>query len=71
MLVEVNIAELERARKKAGLSMHKLSLKSGLGKNAISKMTTETKKSSSIRVKAIAEVLNVDYRLLIKEDVSK
>lgn len=38
MLVSIKRDELERLRKKAGFSRYELSIKSGLGKNAVSNM---------------------------------
>lgn len=68
MLVKVNNVELTRLRKEAGLSMHRLSLEAGLGKNAVQKMENEDRKSSLLRVKAIAERLGVEYSALIATD---
>lgn len=68
MLVKVNNVKLTRLRKEAGLSMYRLSIEAGLGKNAVQKMENENHKSSLIRVKAIAERLGVEYTALIITD---
>lgn len=68
MLVKVNNVELKRLRKEAGLSMYRLSIEAGLSKNAVQKMENENRKSSLLRVKAIAERLGVEYSALIVTD---
>lgn len=68
MLVKVNNVELTRLRKEAGLSMHRLSIEAGLSKNAVQKMENESRKSSLLRVKAIADRLGVEYSVLIATD---
>lgn len=68
MLVRIKSGELERLRKRAGFSRHELSLKSGLGKNAISNMEKGESKSSLVRIKAVADVLSIDYHKLVDEE---
>ncbi len=65
MLVSIKRDELERLRKKAGFSRYELSIKSGLGKNAVSNMEKGLNKSSLVRIKAVAEVLKIDYHKLL------
>lgn len=68
MLVKVDKENLKSIRTAQGYSKHKLSIESGLGKNAIQKMESENGKSSLLRVKAIASVLNINPDLLIKKE---
>lgn len=71
MLVYVNKKELNKIRKQAGFSMYELSKKAGLGKNAVAKMISENRKSSLLRIEAIAHVLNVDVNKLVQNDCSE
>ena len=69
MLVKVNVQNLKNFRKKCGLTRHALSIKAGLGKNAIFQIESgQFNKCSSVRIKAIAVALGVDYRKLIIEE---
>lgn len=68
MLVKVDKENLKSIRTAHGYSKHKLSVESGLGKNAVQKMENENSRSSLLRVKAIASVLNIDPELLIKKE---
>ena len=70
MLVLVNIEKIKNLRLKSGLTIHGLSIKAGLGKNAISQIeNNQAGKCSLVRIKAIADALNVDSKeLIIKEE---
>lgn len=69
MLVSVDVKKLKEVRQKNGLSMHALSKKSGLGKNAVQQIESETYgKCSYIRLREIAKQLNVDVNDLVKKD---
>ncbi|BBK22756.1 helix-turn-helix domain-containing protein [Amedibacterium intestinale] len=69
MLIKVNVQNLKIYRKKSGLTRHALSLKAGLGKNAIFQIESgQFNKCSSVRIKAIADTLGVDYKKLIVEE---
>lgn len=69
MLVKADAKNLEKFRKNRGLTRHALSLKAGLGKNAIFQIESgQFKKCSSVRIKAIADALGVDYKKLIVEE---
>lgn len=60
MLVYVDKNKLKEIRLKKGISCYKLSLDSGLGKNAVKLIESgECNKSSYIRIKAIAKQLGV------------
>lgn len=68
MLVIVDRMKLRKCRIEAGLSMHRLSIQSGLGKNAISKIENgECEKSSLLRLEAIERALNLPPKSLVKE----
>lgn len=71
MFVSVNVNELTKIRKEAGLTKRKLSLLAGLPSNALLRIESETtinNRTSLLRLKAIANVLNVDVcRLIAKE----
>lgn len=69
MMVQVNVENLKKIRIQNGFTMHGLSKKAGLGKNAISQIeNNQVSKSSFIRIKAIAQALNVDCQSLIKSE---
>lgn len=71
MLVSVNVEKLREIRLKNGLSMYALSKKSGLGKNAIQQIESETyAKCSYIRLKEVAKQLNIDVKELVKENLN-
>lgn len=71
MFVSVDVKELIKIRKEAGLSKCKLSKLAGLPSNALLRIESEytiNNRTSLLRLKAIANVLNVDVcRLIAKE----
>lgn len=70
MLVTVNIENLKKLRESRGYSKHKLSIMSGLGKNAVDQIEKGYRKASYIRIQALANVLQVPVSdLIIKEDL--
>ncbi len=58
MLLKPKINEIKKKRNQLGITKHKLSILSGLGKSSISRIESgDTKLVHSLRAKAIADTL--------------
>lgn len=69
MYLKPNIKKIRNLRINKGLSKHQLSLKAGLGNQALSRIERgETKKIHPLRAKAIAEVLDCAVEDIFKEN---
>ncbi len=68
MFVKPKIKEIQKKRKKLGLSKHQVSLKAGLGGSSLSRIETGTTKHiHPLRARAIAEMLQCDVEDIFEE----